>query len=263
MTGTESIRLQKYLADSGVCSRRAAEVLIASGQVWVNGQQAAIGSRVVPGVDKVTASGKPVRQVRQEKVTLAMHKPRGLVCTNSDPYHQETVFSVLPRVFSGQRFFCAGRLDKESEGLLILTTDGDLAHRLMHPSSGVVKRYFVELKQPYPASRLAALIRGVVFEGERLRVEHASLIHPRADGSSNRLDVHLHHGRKREIRQLFFALGHDVKRLRRYQIGEFKLKGIPLRAVKPLSKKEISLLFRAGPGPRATPAANNPSPEYP
>ncbi len=254
MTDDGAIRLQKHIADAGLCSRRAAEALIAQGEVWVNGKCAVLGQKIHPGVDKITVSGKSVRPSAQPKVTLAMHKPRGLVCSNDDPHNGETVFSVLPREFSRLRFFCAGRLDKDSEGLLILTTDGDLAHRLMHPSNLVSKKYYVALEQPFPASRIPLLTRGVTIEGERLKVEHAALVNPRVDRSSEQLDVHMHHGKKREIRQLFTALGYDVKRLRRYQIGAFPLRGIPLRAMKQLSTKEIELLFRHDKSKKAAPA---------
>jgi 23S rRNA pseudouridine2605 synthase len=247
----EPIRLQKFLADAGVCSRRAAEALIAQHAVWVNGTAATIGQKVTPGVDRVTVNGKPVRTTAQPRVTVAVHKPRGLVCSNEDPHHAATVFDLLPREFSKFRFFCAGRLDLDSEGLVILTTDGDLAHRLMHPSNVVVKRYHVVLTRPFPASRLPQLIRGVMFEGERLRVERAALINAAADTTATDLDVHMHHGKKREIRQLFTALGFDVKRLRRYQIGALQLKGIPLRAGKLLSTKEVESLFRNPSTPRA------------
>lgn len=247
----EPVRVQKFLADAGVCSRRAAEALIVQKEVWVNGVAATLGQKVTPGVDKVTVSGKPVRTTQQPKITVAVHKPRGLVCSNDDPHHADTVFQLLPREFSKFRFFCAGRLDLESEGLVILTTDGDLAHRLMHPSNVVVKRYHVTLKQPFPAGRLIQLVRGVELEGERLQVERAALVNPKADQTAYDLDVHMHHGKKREIRQLFLALRYDVKRLRRYQIGALALKGIPLRAGKVLSTKEIESLFRNPPTPRA------------
>lgn len=248
----EPVRLQKFIADAGVCSRRAAEALISQGEVWVNGQAATLGQKITPGADKVTVSGKPVRTSAQPKVTVAVHKPRGLVCSNDDPHHPDTVFDLLPRELSKFRFFCAGRLDLDSEGLVILTTDGDLANRLMHPSNVVVKRYHVTLKQPFPAARLIQLIRGIEVEGERLQVERAALINHKSDETALDLDVHLHHGKKREIRQLFTALGYDVKRLRRYQVGAFQLKGIPLRAGKVLSTKEIESLFRNPPTPRAT-----------
>jgi 23S rRNA pseudouridine2605 synthase len=251
MATAEPIRLQKFLADAGVCSRRAAEALIAQGEVNVNAAPASLGQKIRPGVDHVTVSGKPVRTTAQPRITVAVHKPRGLLCSNDDPHHAETVFSLLPREFARFRFFCAGRLDLDSEGLVILTTDGDLAHRLMHPSNVVVKRYHVVLKRPFPASRLIQLVRGVVLEGEKLRVERAALINANVEQASTDLDVHMHHGKKREIRQLFTALGFDVKRLRRYQIGALQLKGIPLRAGKVLSTKDIESLFRNPRTPRA------------
>jgi len=252
MPSAEPIRLQKYLADAGICSRRAAEALIAQGEVWVNGAAATLGQKITPGVDRVTTGGKSVRSTAQPRITLAVHKPRGLVCSNDDPHNPETIFTVLPHEFAKLRFFCAGRLDKDSEGLVILTTDGDLAHRLMHPSSVVVKRYHVILEKPFPAKRLALLVKGVVVEGERLKVERAALVNPGPASDSSALDVHMHHGKKREIRQLFTTLGYDVKRLRRYQIGGFRLKGIPLRAMKKLTPGEIEMLFHTPQTPRAT-----------
>lgn len=238
-----TVRLQKFLADAGVCSRRAAEALIAQGEVAVNGKTAAIGTKVAPAVDRVTVSGEAVRPRRGGKVTLAVHKPRGLVCTNSDPHHFETIFDLLPPPFAKLRLFCAGRLDKESEGLVILTTDGDLANRLMHPSGLVVKFYRVSLGEPFSKEDLPRLLRGVVFDGERLKVERARLIGRGATTSSTEVDVEMHHGKKREIRQLFTALGCSVKRLRRYQIGRFSLRGFPLRAVKVLTDSEIASLL--------------------
>lgn len=252
------VRIQKFLADTGVCSRRAAEALIAQGEVWVNGAAATPGQKVTPGVDKVTVSGKTVRDVAQRRVTLAVHKPRGLVCSNDDPHNPDTIFGMLPPALAKLRLFCAGRLDKDSEGLVILTTDGDLAHRLMHPRSQVVKRYAVQLEKPFPRARVPLLLRGVIAEGERLQAEHATLVRPGPDGASCHLDVHLHHGKKREIRLLFLALGYPVKRLRRYQIGAFPLRGIPLRGGRELSTKEIAALFTQ---PRPTGARKSrPSP---
>lgn len=251
MASVEPIRLQKFIADAGMCSRRAAEALIAQGEVWVNSSPAKLGQKITPGVDKVTVSGKSVRTTAQPRITVAVHKPRGLVCSNDDPHHAATVFDLLPREFSKFRFFCAGRLDLESEGLVILTTDGDLANRLMHPSRVVTKRYHVVLKKAFPSARLPQLIRGVAIEGERLKVERAALINADASHSATNLDVHMHHGKKREIRLLFTTLGFDVKRLKRYQIGALQLKGIPLRAGKVLSNKEVDSLFLNPPTPRA------------
>lgn len=242
MPSVNAVRLQKFLADSGVCSRRAAEALITSGDVYVNGVCATIGQKIEPGVDKVTVDGSTVRNHDEPRLTLAVHKPRGLVCSNDDPHNPQTIFDVLPPDLARRRFFCAGRLDKDSEGLVILTTDGDLAHRLMHPRHHVVKRYQVRLETPFPKAKLPRLLSGVTVEGERLKVERAALVNPQRD-TATELDVWMHHGKKREIRQLFLVLGFPVKRLRRYQIGALKLKGIPLRAAKQLSPREIDLLF--------------------
>jgi 23S rRNA pseudouridine2605 synthase len=239
----EPVRIQKFIAESGLCSRRAAEALITAGEVYVNGQKATLGQKVDPAIDKVSVRGKGIRPQAQAKITLVMHKPRGVICSNSDPHEDRTIFDLLPREWARLRLFCAGRLDKDSEGLVILTSDGDLAHKLMHPSNLVVKRYYVSLEEPFPAGRLRQLLRGVVIEGEHLKVERANLVNPKPDKSSTELDVHMHHGKKREIRQLFTALGFDVRRLRRYQIGSLRLKGIPLRGVKQLSTKEIQSLF--------------------
>ncbi|HEX2099107.1 MAG TPA: S4 domain-containing protein, partial [Candidatus Synoicihabitans sp.] len=121
MPTPEPVRVQKYLADSGVCSRRAAEVLITAGEVYVNGKKAEIGQKVVPGQDKVTVEGSAVRARPQPRLTLIVNKPRGLVCSNEDPHNPETIFGLLPTELARMRFFCAGRLDKDSEGLVVLT----------------------------------------------------------------------------------------------------------------------------------------------
>jgi 23S rRNA pseudouridine2605 synthase len=237
------IRLQKYLADAGIASRRAAEMLIADGKVRVNGKVAELGCKITPGVDQVKASGKLVRPQTTGTVTLAVNKPRGLACTNSDRHNPRTVFDLVPPPYNRLRLFCAGRLDKESEGLVILTTDGQLANRLMHPSGLVVKYYRVSLKTPFPHAKLDTLVRGIVIEGDRLKVEKAKLLGPGKSVQSTEVDVEMNHGKKREIRELFTKLGYDVKRLRRYQIGRFSLRGFPLRAVKLLTDSEIKQLL--------------------
>jgi 23S rRNA pseudouridine2605 synthase len=238
-----AVRLQKFLAEAGICSRRAAEELIAHGEVAVNGQTAVLGTKVTPGVDRVVVGGELVRPRRGGAVTLAVNKPRGLVCSNRDPHHAQTIFDLLPPSLARLRFFCAGRLDKESEGLVVLTTDGELANRLMHPSGLVVKYYRVSLAEPFRREDLPRLLKGVSIEGERLQVEKARLVGRGTASLSTEVDVEMHHGKKREIRQLFTALGCSVKRLRRYQIGRFSLRGFPLRAVKVLTDSEIASLL--------------------
>jgi 23S rRNA pseudouridine2605 synthase len=259
-----TVRLQKFLADAGVCSRRAAEIQIAEKNVWVNGLVAVLGQKIDPATDKITVNGKTVRSLAQPKITFALHKPRGLVCSNDDPFNPETIFSLLPRELAKFRFFTAGRLDKDSEGLVIITTDGDLAQRLTHPSNEVVKRYLVVLETGFPRDKIPRLLRGVTIEGEKLKVEYANLINANAGGLATSLDVHMHHGKKREIRQLFLALGYPVKRLKRYQIGAFPLRGIPLRAGKQLSPSQIESLFALpGIAPRPSSLRENPKPKSP
>ena len=253
------MRVQKFLADAGICSRRAAETLIAEGEVRINGQPATLGQKVNPDRDRVVVRGRQVRTTPQPRMTLAVHKPRGLVCSNDDPMNPDTIFDLLPRELARLRFFCAGRLDKDSEGLVILTTDGDLANRLMHPRNTVVKRYQVRLAEPFPARRLATLRKGVMIEGERHRVEYAALVNASRDDTSENLAVWMHHGKKREIRLLFMALGYEVKRLRRYQIGTLPLRGIPLRAGRKLSDREIESLFAVSSAPKTWPAVKTPA----
>ena len=254
-----AVRVQKFIADAGLCSRRAAEQLIAQGEVWVNGKVAVLGQKIDPETDKVTVEGTQIRSSLQPKITLAVHKPRGLVCSNDDPHNPETIFNLLPPQLAKHRFFTAGRLDKDSEGLVILTTDGDLAQRLTHPSNLVTKRYLVVLDRGFPRDRIPRLLSGVTIEGERLKVEYANLINVGPGGIATSIDVHMHHGKKREIRQLFLALGHPVKRLNRYQIGAFPLRGIPLRAGKQLSPAQIESLF-AQPGLTPRPPGVRPAP---
>lgn len=243
-----TVRLQKFLADAGICSRRAAEQLIVQGEVRVNGRPAELGQKINPEQDKVTVEGRVVRPTAlQPKITVAVHKPRGLICSNDDPHNPDTVFSLLPPKLAKHRFFCAGRLDKDSEGLVILTTDGDLAQRLTHPSQLVTKRYLVILEKGFPREKIHRLLNGIIADGERLKVEYANLINPGPGGLATTLDVHMHHGKKREIRQLFLGLGYPVKRLKRYQIGAFSLRGIPPRAGKQLSPEEIESLFAQPP----------------
>ena len=249
-----AVRLQKFLADAGVCSRRAAEQLIAQGEVWVNGKPAALGQKIEPESDKVIVDGIQVRSVAQPKITLAVHKPRGLICSNDDPHNPETVFTLLPKQFDKYRFFTAGRLDKDSEGLVILTTDGDLAQRLTHPSNLVTKRYLVILEKGFPREKVPRLLNGIIADGERLKVEYANPVSLSPGGLATSWDIHMHHGKKREIRHLFLGLGYPVKRLKRYQIGALQLKGIPLRGGKQLSPAQIESLF-AQPG--LAPAASS------
>ncbi|MDQ8187320.1 pseudouridine synthase [Pelagicoccus sp. SDUM812002] len=246
MDSPQLIRTQKLLADAGLCSRRVAEEYIKNGEVTINGKTAELGSKVDPNKDDVRLNGRRVKSVKSKKqLVIALNKPKGFICSNDDPHNERTVFDLLPKDFMGERLFCAGRLDKDSEGLLILTNDGDLANRLMHPSNLITKRYHVSLKQAYPRSKLFRLMRGVTVEGEKLKVEKAVFAGDKNKEESTELDVAMHHGKKREIRRLFQALHFDVKKLKRYQIGRYSIKGMPKGAGIALTSREISLLFKA------------------
>lgn len=248
MTPQKTIRTQKFIAEAGICSRRVAEEYIKNGEVTINGSIAEIGSKVDPLQDDVRLNGRRVKATKQERIVIALNKPKGFICSNDDPHNERTVFDLLPTDYNGSRLFCAGRLDKDSEGLLIITNDGELANKLMHPSSLVTKRYHVSLKQSYPRSKLFRLTRGVTVEGEKLKVERAVFAGDKNKEEGTELDLSMHHGKKREIRRLFQALHFDVKKLKRYQIGKYSIKGMPKGSGIPLGPKDIELLFQADSG---------------
>ncbi len=237
------MRIQKYISQCGVCSRREAERKILEGDVWVNGSLAEIGQDIDPSKDKVVVDGTTVRGIIEDKVVLAMNKPKGYICSNGDPFKAQTVFDLLPEPFSSMKLFCCGRLDKNSQGLLILTNDGDLANKITHPSSGVVKRYRVLLNREFDRKIIPILLRGVTVDGEKLKASKIIPDNSGLDDSAKRVEVWLNQGRKREIRRMFESLGYFVKELKRFQIGGLVLKKIPEGAVKILGKADIEKIF--------------------
>ncbi|HLS28466.1 MAG TPA: pseudouridine synthase [Opitutales bacterium] len=244
MSKPTGIRLQKFIASAGICSRRAAEELIVNGEVTVNGQPAELGQRVQPDEDRVVVRGRRVKPSTAAPMTVALNKPRNYLCSHHDPHHNRTIYELLPREFGHRRFVCAGRLDLDSEGLVILTTDGDLANRLMHPSSQVMKRYRVTLNRPFPLEKTPNLLKGVEFEGEFYKAEKAiPLKSGRAEATTD-WEIHLDHGKKREIRRLFEAFGFYVKRLRRFQIGGLTVRRIPVGKCRILTARDLQLLFQ-------------------
>lgn len=236
-------RLHKHVADLGYCSRRKAEELIEAGLIMVNGTTAQIGQRVDPQHDRISIDGKVLRAQSPASVTLVMNKPKGVLCSNHDPYHAETVFNLLPKPYREMRLYCAGRLDKDSQGMLILTNDGDLANRITHPGGGVIKRYRVTLHRDFDTALIPRLLAGVTREGEHLQ---AKKIIPASKGQNpaRRVEVHLEQGRKREIRRLFEAFGYFVKKLERFQMGGLAMKGLAPGAARPLQNRELQSLFK-------------------
>lgn len=242
MSESEEQRIQKIIAQAGICSRREAERLIDEGKVRVNGKIAQLGDKALPTA-AIFVNNKPILQKPERPMTLLMNKPKGYLCTNSDPFADKTVFQLLQPEFQRLRLFCAGRLDKDSEGLLILTNDGALANRISHPSSEITKRYRVVLHRDFNKADIAKLLNGIEYEGDFLKAEKVLPAPDVNEGAARRLEVHLHHGKKREIRRLFEAHHYFVKKLVRVQIGDLVLKNIPKGGVKVLGQKDIERLF--------------------
>lgn len=242
MPEEETQRIQKIIANADHCSRREAEGLIEDGFVRVNGKIAQLGWKAT-SQDAIFINNKPLRLNTESPVTLLLNKPKGLLCTNSDPHGGQTVFDLLPNDLQKKRLFCAGRLDKDSEGLLVLTNDGDLAHRLTHPSTEVVKRYRVVLNRDFRKEDIAKLLEGAIDDGDFLKAEKVIPAPAVGKGHLRRLEVRLHHGKKREVRRLFEANHYYVKKLVRVQIGGCILKNIPKGGIKILGKKDIERLF--------------------
>ncbi len=213
------IRLQKVLSRAGIASRRRAESLILEGRVRVNGLVVSeLGTRVDPAQDTVTVDGRPVQAGETEWVVL--HKPRGYVCTRHDPQSRPTVYDLLPPRMQG--LFTVGRLDMDSEGLLLLTNDGDAAQRLLHPRYGADRVYEVDVRGEIGDTECSRLRSGVQLEDGQARAHAVELRTSRAAGRS-RLRLLLREGRKREVRRMLEAVGHPVIRLRRVRYGPVHL----------------------------------------
>ncbi len=238
------MRLQKYLSRAGVASRRGAEEMIRAGRVRVNGQVVQeMGSKVEAG-DRVEVDGKAVH--REELVWVALNKPAGHVTTREDPQGRPTVYDLLPRQHHG--LFHVGRLDQDSEGLLLLTNDGDVAHRLLHPSREVDRVYRVDVVGVPDRRTIARLLAGVELEDGPARASHVELLDevaagPGAGASAHaRLRVVVREGRKREVRRIFDAVGHPVRRLVRERLGPISLGDLPAGAWRELAPGEVEAL---------------------
>jgi pseudouridine synthase len=232
------VRLQKFLADAGIASRRAGEQLISEGRVSINGQTVASqGIKVDPLHDKVSVDGKPVRAKR--KIYLALNKPRGLVCSRSDELGRPTIFELLPKEW--RHLHSVGRLDFNSEGLIFLTNDGELSLHLTHPRYGVRKRYLVGVDGRADPELLRTLERGVFSEGEKLKAEKARLVS--GSKSQSVVELELAEGKNREVRRMFELLGRTVKRLQRVQIGRIKLGELKAGKWRSLTESEIKSLL--------------------
>ncbi len=247
-------RLQKFLARAGVASRRRCEDLIAAGRVQVNGQVVrAPGTRVHPGRDHVQVDGEAVRA--GEGVTVLLHKPAGYITSRADPQGRPVVTSLLPAA-GLPRLFPVGRLDWDTEGLLLLTNDGELAHALTHPRFGVRKVYHAKLKGHPTPETLAVLTRGVVCDGEPLKALRVEPLHPTRQNAW--IAVTLEQGRYRQVRRMCEAVGHPVLKLIRVALGPLRLGSLPRGQWRPLTPAELrelqEMVPAAGPsGPGGEP----------
>ncbi len=233
------VRLQKFLADAGVASRRAAEQMILDGLVSVNGKTVQVlGTKVKPE-DRVMVDGAVVRVRR--KVYVALNKPRGFLCTKHDPEDRNVVGDLLPADWA-KSLHPVGRLDCHSEGLLFLTNDGELTVRLTHPRYGIHKRYRAVIIGRLRAENLRPFTDGIEHEGETLRAERVELVS--ANNSHSVVELELGEGKNREVRRMFEAIGFEVERLQRTQIGRIKLGELPVGKYRILTDAEVKTLLR-------------------
>jgi len=212
------MRLQKYLAQAGVGSRRAAEELVRQGRVEVNGVRAELGCSVDPVEDRIRLDGKPVT-VKMQKVLVALNKPVGCVTTVSDPQGRRTVLDFLPDF--GVRIFPVGRLDYDAEGLILLTNDGELANRLLHPKYGISKVYDVKIKGLPDKKAIEHLRKGVRIEEGLTGPAGVEIIRELPNAAW--LRITLHQGWNRQIKRMGLAVGHQVLKIRRIAYGPVRL----------------------------------------
>jgi len=238
-------RLQRSLARAGFGSRRACEEVIAAGRVEINGRVATLGDRVDPAVDEVRVDGSKVN-VDPELRTFALHKPRGVTTTMHDPHAERDIGGFLPK---GVHVFPVGRLDRETEGLLLLTNDGSLAHRLTHPRYAIEKEYLAEVGKAPSRRQLARLRRGVELDDGTARAIDARSAGGWAGrgGAAGRGGVRLVmvEGRKREVRRMLDAIDLPVRRLVRVRVGPIRLGTLRPGEIRELGAEDVRALYRA------------------
>ncbi|HVS01623.1 MAG TPA: pseudouridine synthase [Thermoanaerobaculia bacterium] len=240
-------RLQKILSRAGIASRRKAEELIAAGLVTINGRVAELGDKADPATDAIKVEGKRVPPAVPQRYLL-LNKPTGTMSSVSDPEGRPTVLDLVP---PGMRkaLVPVGRLDFASEGLLLLTTDGEWAQKVAHPRHGSTKTYEVKVKGVPAEDEVDRLRRGMWIEGKRTLPAEVRLLRTTGrgrDAGNSWWEVTLREGRNRQIREMFFRVGHPVQRLRRVAIGPLRDKQMPLGAWRELDEREVRLLERGG-----------------
>lgn len=237
----EKIRLQKYMADSGIMSRRAAEEEIKNGNVSVNGHVAELGTKIDPRNDVVSYRGKRIRYEKKEYTYIMMNKPRGYLCSTTDDRGRKCVTDLLEGVDA--RVYPVGRLDLVSEGILLLTDDGELKNRLTHPKHTIGKVYRVKIAGKISDEQMEILTSELVIDGYKIQPVTVSI--SSEDESGTVLKMTLFEGRNRQIRKMCEAAGLTVKRLSRVSIGNLKLDGLPVGKWRYLEQHEVDYLYKA------------------
>ena len=234
-------RLQKLIARSGQCSRRDAEQLIRDGRVTVNGHVAGLGDRADLERDHVKVDGKALRRSEPLRYLL-LYKPREVMTTCDDPEQRRTVVDLV-RPHVRERVFPVGRLDYHSEGLLLLTNDGELAERVSHPKHGLVREYLAKIRGDLDDGQLRKLLAGSVIEGRRVRPRSARRVYASRGGSNSWWSIEVTEGRTHEVRELFFRVGHPVQRLRRTAIGPIRDEKLRPGDFRTLAEDEVQALM--------------------
>jgi len=233
------VRLNKYLALSGVASRRHSDELIESGRVKINGKVALLGLVVNEG-DQVTVDGKLVKSAEQ-KVYLMLNKPINYITTMSDDRNRPTVMQLLPKL--PVRVFPVGRLDWDTEGILLFTNDGDLANKLMHPSNEVGKTYLATIRGAFGEAQLKKFKAGVALGDFTTSRAEAKIV--KASGADTVVELTIHEGKNRQVRRMFEAIGCEVAKLKRVALGKLRLGELKSGAVRYLTEEEINYLCMA------------------
>ena len=237
----EKIRLQKYMSDAGIMSRRAAEEEIKNGNVSVNGHVAELGAKVDPRNDVISYRGKRIRYEKKEYTYIMMNKPRGYLCSTTDDRGRKCVTDLLSGVDA--RVYPVGRLDLISEGILLLTDDGELKNRLTHPKHTIGKVYRVKVAGKVSSEQMEILSSELVIDG--YKIQPVTVTVSGEDESGTVLKMTLFEGRNRQIRKMCEAANLTVKRLSRISIGNLKLDGLPVGKWRYLEKNEVDYLYKA------------------
>ena len=236
----QSIRLQKFMAECGVASRRRAEQMISDGRVTVNGTRITeLGTKIIPGKDEVTVDGVVI-QPEKKKYYILLNKPSGYVTTASDPFKRAIVTDLLTDISA--RVYPVGRLDFDTEGALILTNDGEFSNQIMHPKNKITKTYEARINGLLKAAEMRRLSDGIVIDGKKTALAKVKVL--RDMGNTSIVSITITEGRNHQVKKMFASVGHPVLYLKRIAIGNVKLGNLPLGKWRHLSDQEI-MFFRS------------------